>query len=90
MADSRIVYGARCSWWDSIDKVSTTPSGLPCCPHCGGVLFEIESEAAWWAAARDFETRQQPGYVAFLEWSRGRCYPTYDEALDAYGRADVS
>lgn len=23
--DTRIVYGTRCLWWDSIDKVGTTP-----------------------------------------------------------------
>lgn len=25
MADTRIVHGARCAWWDSIDKVGMTP-----------------------------------------------------------------
>ena len=46
MKDQRVVYGANCTWWDTIDKISKTASGLPCCPRCGSVLFEIENEAA--------------------------------------------
>lgn len=90
MADPRIVYGARCAWWDSIGQAASTPAGIPCCPHCGGVLLELGNEEEWWAAARRFEANQVPGYVDFLEWSRGRCFATYDEALDAYGRIDAS
>lgn len=84
MADARIVYGARCVWWDSIDKVAAKPSGLPCCPSCGGVLFEMASESEWWASVRRHETEQEPGYAAFVEWLRGKCYPTADEARLAY------
>ena len=82
--DGRIVYGARCLWWESIDKVATKPSGLPCCPWCGGVLLEVDSEAEWWAGARRHEAEKEPGYVAFLEWLRGRCYSTINDARRAY------
>lgn len=88
-ADPRIVYGARCTWWDSIDKVATTGpgrSGLPCCPRCGGVLMEVAGLSAWWAGATTYEEKN-PGYRAFLEWARGRCYPNFGDASAAYRAA---
>jgi hypothetical protein len=87
MADPRIVYGAGCSWWDSIDKVAKTASGLPCCPHCGGVLFEVANEARWWRDVQMFESEHEPGYRKFIEWLRGRCFPGpafLDKARNAY------
>lgn len=85
-----IAYGARCSWWDAKENAGTRESGykgvpgLPCCPHCGGVLFEIEErtwnigvetrEAFKWAAERD-------DYPELVAWSRGRCYPEPDAML---------
>lgn len=111
-ADSRIVYGARCLWWDSIDKVGKTPPfrrgqllppltkggparyandgtgplspGLPCCPHCKGLLFEATDLAAWMASAPAFEAAGHPGYVEMLKWSRGRCFKTAAEQKAAY------
>lgn len=76
MADGRVVYGARCSWWDTIDRTATTPSGLPCCPHCGGVLLEAPSLSDWWASVDAHEELDHPGYRTFIEWARGRCFPT--------------
>lgn len=78
--DQRIVYGARCSWWGSIAEVSTTGTGLPCCPHCAGVLFEVESEAAWWAEVDGYEAAGHPGYRSFLGWLRGKCRPSLEAA----------
>jgi hypothetical protein len=77
--DPRIVYGVRCSWWDSISKVGKTPPhkgiSLPCCPHCGGVLFEISDELLWWAlVSRTGKERSDPDYVEFMKWLRGRCF----------------
>lgn len=83
MADTRIVYGATCAWWGKIQEASSTPNGLPCCPHCGGVLLEVDSEEKWWAGARDFE-KAHAGYVDFLEWSRGKCFANFPSALHAY------
>jgi hypothetical protein len=82
--DTRIVYGARCGWWGSIDEVAATASGLPCCPYCHGVLFEVDSEETWWAGARVYEAEGHPGYVAFLEQNRGEHFPTINALLSAY------
>jgi hypothetical protein len=84
VSDARIVHGARCAWWDSIDKVATKPSGLPCCPHCGGVLMEVENEATWWDQVDRYGAKGNPGYRAFIEWLRGRCFRDFQTALDAH------
>lgn len=77
-ADPRIVYGARCTWWDSIASVSTNTSGLPCCPHCGSVLFEVESELVWFTNIEAHVARSgDVDYRAFIEWLRGKCFPNH-------------
>lgn len=85
MEDTRIPYGARCTWWDSIDKVAVV-GGIPRCPYCRGVLFEVESEERWLEMARDHEARKTPGYFDMLMWARGKCFPTYDHMKRAYQR----
>lgn len=87
MAEQLVVYGANCVWWDSIDKVAVlnTPSGhgLPCCPHCHGVLFQ-QDEKDWWLGVDRYERDGHPGYRKMVEWWRGRCFPTMDEVRAAY------
>lgn len=81
----RIAYGATCTWWDSIDKVHTTGTGLPCCPRCHGVLYEVADEATWWKAAdRYAEEHGEDGYRAMMEWARGRCFPAFAVLVAAY------
>lgn len=94
MADTRIPYGIRCTWWDSISKVAlTAPSGphgirIPCCPHCGSPLFEVESEQVWFEGVDRHEANGNPGYRAMVEWGRGKCFPNYAALTKAYaGRA---
>lgn len=86
MSDKRIVFGAGCMWWDSIDEVATRPDGahLPCCPHCGGVLFEVENEEIWFRNVDTHERRHNPGYRAMIEWARGKCFKTFDAMEMAY------
>lgn len=77
--DTRIAYGAGCTWWDSIRQVGKTQgSGLPCCPHCGSVLYEVDSIAEWWSGVDQHEANGHPGYRAMIEWGRGRCYRDFD------------
>jgi hypothetical protein len=87
-ADERIAYGGACSWWDSIYKVGATSTGLPCCPRCGGVLYEKANEAEWWADVDRFERSTSfllpYAYRALMEWARGRCYPSFDALRAAY------
>jgi hypothetical protein len=84
--DDRIVYGARCQWWDSIDKVATMPGGgLPICPHCGSVLYET-TPAKWWREVDAYEADGNPGYRQMIEWARGKCFPTFGALTAAYTR----
>lgn len=73
LVDSRIVFSATdCGWWDSIEKASTLPTGIPCCPFCRSVLMECK-EQDWWDGARQYEKNGHPGYVADLKAKRGIC-----------------
>lgn len=80
--DERIAYGAHCAWWDSIDKVGARPfrtpgdtGTMPCCPHCQNMLFEMPNEKTWWEGVDQHEKNGNPGYRAFIEWMRGKCFP---------------
>jgi hypothetical protein len=87
--DPRLVYGARCVWWDHISKASTNAVGLPCCPHCGSVLFEVDGWKTWDANVAAFALKSgDANYPAFMKWLRGRCFPdiaTARAAFDAEG-----
>lgn len=84
--DERIAYGALCTWWDSIRKVGKNEVGLPCCPHCRGVLFETKDEATWFAAVDEHERLGNMNYRAMIEWSRGKCFRNYALLESAYLR----
>lgn len=83
MVDQRIVTGARCVWWGSINTVASC-GGLPCCPHCGSMLFEFPSEADWFVAVDAHEKAGNPGYRKVIEWMRGKHYNTFLEAKAQY------
>lgn len=87
--DTRIAYGATCLWWDTIDKVGTNGKGpiggLPCCPICKGVLFEVSSMQEWDAGITKYAIKNSDTtYPAFMQWLRGKCRPRYDEAREEY------
>lgn len=89
--DTRIAYGAHCVWWDSIHKVGSRPfrtlydnDSMPCCPHCKNMLFEMPHEDVWWEGVDRYEADGHPGYRAFQEWLRGKCFPTLEAAQKAY------
>jgi hypothetical protein len=85
--DQRIVYGARCMWWGPIQEVDKLPSGLPCCPHCKGVLFEVPNEREWWATVDAHESIGNVGYRGFVEWLRDHHFFNIEEARQAYEEA---
>ena len=98
-ADGRFCYGANCTWFGSIHEVGSTKprSGdvghaLPCCPLCGGMLFEMQDEGEWWQGIDGFERGEyplptahpHPGYRAMWEWQRAqkKCFPQALSGLD--------
>lgn len=86
LKDGRVVHGARCMWWESISEVGKSASGIPICPHCGGVLFEVENAREWWDQVQRHEDDGHPGYSDFIRWLRGRCFPSLDLAREHYDR----
>lgn len=58
--------------------------GLPCCPKCGGMLFEVGSEEQWMASVDKYEREGHPGYRDFILWQRGKCFPNMAAAVSAY------
>lgn len=81
-----IVYGAGCLWWDSIDKAGRqSPSGLPCCPHCQGLLLQITA-SDWDRGVADHGARD-PEYAAIVAWVRGQCFKSFAAARAAYAEA---
>lgn len=85
MTDTRIAYSAHCTWWDSIQKVGKIPGvGLPCCPVCKSVLFEMPDEAAWFSQVDAHEARGHPGYRKMVEFGRGKHFTDYSELQLVY------
>ena len=90
-------YGARCSWWDTMDKVGKLPGtasplgSIPCCPICSNVLFQHnEGLESWMQKAREHAERTgDKDYVEFLEWARGRCFPNFQFARQAFDRRSI-
>jgi hypothetical protein len=82
------VYGVSCSWHGDINEVKLLPPvGIPCCPHCQGVLFQIE-ESKWFEGAIEHEKKGHTNYVEFLEWitKQTRCWPEFSEAAFVFER----
>ena len=77
-----VAYGARCTWWDTKDNVASMPSGLPCCPWCGSVLFECDA-AQWRSDVQAAQDGGRVGYVRFIDWLRGRDCREFTSLVEA-------
>lgn len=91
-----LTYGARCTWFGLISETSQVPGtggggfgGLPCCPYCGGVLMQLDSEKQWWDGVDKYEAEGHPGYRAMWEWQREqkKCFRTTNDLKQAFAEA---
>ena len=84
--DSRIVCGASCTWWSAIANAAIDiRNGLPCCPHCRGVLLEFDSIKHWQRAVHAYAREiKDPSYPTMVAWLHGRCYSTTEIARVAW------
>lgn len=82
--DTRIAFGAQCTWWDTIDKASQRGSGIPCCPYCMGVLYEVPNMEVWEQQVRSYDNTVEYDYPAFIRWTRGQCFPNFDIAYNQW------
>lgn len=76
-------------------------ASLPCCPCCGGMLFELPDELDFWNSINAFELgayprsvagtypRRHPGYRVMWEWQRDQktCFPRTEALAEAYKTA---
>jgi hypothetical protein len=85
--DTRVAYGARCTWWGLIREVGHN-GNLPACPHCGGMLFEVENEGEWWKGVRQ-HAKKEPGYEQMIKWAHGKCFRNFDELRAAYEKRET-
>lgn len=83
--DPRMVYGALCTWWDTIDKAHCSHDRLPVCPFCGRPLFEMRNEEVWQESVDHWaETTDDADYPKYIAWLRGKCYPNHATARKDY------
>lgn len=99
--DQRFTYGAACTWAGSIDEAGNTSThpahqrvdelngtrryALPCCPLCGGVLFQVNDKAAWDEMISRYDATH-PGYAAMWAWQKAenRCFKSITNMAEAY------
>lgn len=82
-----VAYGAGCAWWGLLSEARNEPDELSRCPHCGGLVYLIESEEAFFKTALEHERSGYPGWPDFLRWSRGKCFESWERALQLYEQA---
>lgn len=70
------------------ERLGPHKAGLPCCPHCGGMLFETASIEAWWQGVDAYDARH-PGYRKLIEWLRGKHFDTLVTAGEAFRTEEV-
>lgn len=87
MEDTRVVYGATCTFWGPIGSVGINDNGLPCCPHCKGMLFESPIEGTFLEGAPNHEIDGHPGYLSMLKWAKGKCFRNINEVEEAFRRS---
>ncbi len=71
----------------------------PCCPHCGGMLLEVEAPAIWWDGVDAYEqgihptdptyNKKHPGYRAMWNWqiNAKTCFKNMETLAKAYHAA---
>ena len=70
-AEEWIWYSTMCSYWtDDFDKLSSI-SGIPCCPHCRCVGFQVEL-GIWYEGIKKYDLKD-PGYQDFMSGLKNVC-----------------
>ncbi len=98
--DRRIAYGARCTWWDSIDKVGRrhveqfagaglegkgTRQRYPLpCCPVCSGMLFEVDSIETWNAGVAKQETTSPGYTALIEWGRGKCYRSIHHLARAF------
>lgn len=68
-------YGPCMYWTDNWNALSSSPTGIPCCPYCGTVGFQITHQEWMNGAIRFAAETDQPGYPKWLLDIKEVCSP---------------
>lgn len=76
-SDRLVVYGATCTWWGMISDSVHVPGRMPPgCPHCKGVLFQMDLDTWNKGIKAHAEKSGDVHYQEFVQWLRGQqCIP---------------
>jgi hypothetical protein len=88
-SDPRICFGVNCTYWGICQNAGVQPgTGLPCCPHCFGLLWEYADEAEFMADAQEYQDAGHPGFVTMVMWMKDRyyCYKDLEACCYEYER----
>lgn len=88
MVDRRFVYGANCAWFGPISAIGKR-GNLPCCPYCGGMLFEYETEQLWWDRVDRYTLSGHPEYRTMIEWAADKHFASSTELEAAFKEREV-
>lgn len=60
--------------------------GLPCCPFCKSVLFQIDEDKFWKDCVKYAKQTNSPNYPEFMLWlmKQPRCWPTVSDAAAVF------
>lgn len=84
--DLRWVYGVGCFWFAPIRDARPNAHGLPCCPTCSSLLYEVKSKEFFWGQAKNYDAAGHPGYLNMMLWIKAERHHflTIQEAEAAY------
>jgi len=72
MPDPMVFY-ALCTFWTDDWSALGERDGVPCCPECGSVGFEMDS-GEWRVAVARYEADGHPGYTATVAFGKEKCF----------------
>ena len=83
------MYGALCCWWTADPKdMGQHEGGLPCCPHCGGPLFQARLEP-FLKSAREHPEHYGSGGILTFAAAHSRNATTCHRSWDKYRMEDA-
>lgn len=75
-------YSTRCTFWTDDWTRLASNRGIPCCPYCGAVGYQITFQE-WDDGAKAYEKQGHPGYVKRLNALKDvQCGPIPDEVTE--------
>lgn len=78
-----VFYGLCTFWTDDWASLGRTREGIPCCPYCGAVGFEMDRKE-WLRQIAAHEAKGNPDYLAMMRWAKDRCFSDFATLTRTY------